>query len=544
MKRQIAFIILTFMILIVLALNTATNSSAQPNAGSLVVEKEQHYETYMIGGTCIFATHNLLLTDLDNDGDTEIVTGGYTYDLDNGSRMNPSAPLKIWSWDSLNLTLETSYKWPDNSNATAMIVCVTAGDINQDGNTELVTVGGIANATARYAQLRIWRWNGIQLTLQANCEFEGLSGKNSVPPGQSNIAAAIISDADKDGTPEIFTVGRTFHSGTNETEAQIIAWHWDQSGLIPWRSMEWNDDANATANSLYAADLNNDGETEIVTAGYNHDLANSSGQIRIWRWTGQDFNFLGNAEWRTVEGKYALTSAGGIQGNTVVNNVKAGDVDGDGTPEIVTGGFTYDGEKVNGQLRVWNWTGQAVALEMSYEWTSEAVTEAKSITLNDVDDDGSIEIVISGVTAGQSSFSENASVKELAQLKVWNWNGATLTLKQSNDWTVGEGVCAWNVASGDVDEDEIVEIVTVGCMYVTNMCDPDLRIWSIAEESLPSPTATPEPKSESQDWQMIPIVAAALSVAVIAVAAGYLLIKRPHKQKKPRIAVHYMVWFQ
>ncbi len=526
MKRKFNIIILTCTLFLILAFNSAQVSRAQSNVGSLVVEKEQHWDTYGVGGTCIFATHNIALADLDGDGTTEIITGGYTYDLDNGTRVRPSAPLKIWNWDTQNLTLETSYKWPDDSNAAAAIVCVTAGDINQDGNTDLLTVGGVTNATARYAQLRIWRWNGIQLTLQASYEFEGLSGLNSVPPGQSSLASAIISDADKDGTPEIFTVGRTFHSGTNETEAQIIAWHWDQNGLIPWRSMEWNDGTDASANSLYAADLNNDGETEIVTAGYNHDLANSSGQICIWRWTGQDFNLLANKEWRTIENATARTSAGGIQGNTLVNNVKAGDVDGDGTPEIVTGGFTYDGEKVDGQLCVWNWTGQTVALETSYEWTSEAVTEAKSITLNDVDGDGSTEIVTSGVTAGQNSFAENATVKELAQLKIWNWNGTTLSMKQSNDWTVGEGVCAWNVASGDVDKDGTVEIITVGCMYVTNMCDPDMRIWSLAEEISPLPTAKPQPQSASSEWQTDIIIAAAGSLIVIVLATVYLLKKR------------------
>ena len=38
------------------------------------------------------------------------------------------------------------------------------------------------------------------------------------------------------------------------------------------------------------------------------------------------------------------------------------------------------------------------------------------------------------------------------------------------------------MATGDVDEDGTVEILTVGCMYVSALCDPDLRIWSIAEE--------------------------------------------------------------
>jgi len=42
---------------------------------------------------------------------------------------------------------------------------------------------------------------------------------------------------------------------------------------------------------------------------------------------------------------------------------------------------------------------------------------------------------------------------------------------------------AWNVAADDIDQDGTVEIITVGCMYVAALCDPDLRIWSIPSDS-------------------------------------------------------------
>jgi hypothetical protein len=39
---------------------------------------------------------------------------------------------------------------------------------------------------------------------------------------------------------------------------------------------------------VYAYDLNNDGQTEIITGGYANELQNSSGQLRIWQWNGED----------------------------------------------------------------------------------------------------------------------------------------------------------------------------------------------------------------------------------------------------------------
>jgi hypothetical protein len=94
-----------------------------------------------------------------------------------------------------------------------------------------------------------------------------------------------------------------------------------------------------------------------------------------------------------------------------------------------------------------------------------------------------VDIVTSGVTAVYGGFSDVDVPPETAQIKVWSWNGKELMLNYGEDWQVGEGVVVWNVATGDVDEDGTVEIVTVGCMYISALCDPDLRIWSISQES-------------------------------------------------------------
>ena len=190
-----------------------------------------------------------------------------------------------------------------------------------------------------------------------------------------------------------------------------------------------------------------------------------------------------NEEWRLVEGVYGVTISGNPMGNTLVENLKVCDVDDDGTAEIVTGGFVYDGEKVNAQLRIWNWNGYTLSLEKSHEWITEDITEVKAISLDDVDGDGCVDIVTSGMTAVYGSFFDVNTIPETAQLRVWSWDGEVLKLKQQEDWQIGEGVVAWNVGTGDVDDDGTVEIVTVGCMYVSTLCDPDLRIWSIARES-------------------------------------------------------------
>ena len=203
-------------------------------------------------------------------------------------------------------------------------------------------------------------------------------------------------------------------------------------------------------------------------------------------------------------------------GNTIASNVKTADVDADGTPEILTGGFTYDGSKVNGQLRIWNWNGTALTLEVSQEWTGYDITELKSITINDVDGDNKVDIIGSGVTAGSGGFAQDATIKEYAQLMVWSWDGHTLLLKQNKDWNVDEGVCAWQDGTADLDNDGKIEIVTVGCSYKgTLWVEP--RIWS-----LPTFQA-----SSSPNYTFAVVIAGAISVAVII--AMLLMVRRKHQ---------------
>jgi len=498
MKNKTVFA--TFILILLIAVFSFSVYELS-QATALKVEAEQHWETYGVGGTCIPASHNIFVADVDSDGVKEIITGGYTYSLANGTRTNPASPLKIWNWKGQNLTLEKSYNESTSSDST-IIICVYAGDANGDGETEIITAGGVTNATGYYTQLRIWRWNGETLTLKASHEdARTIFG----------ISSVFIDDVNADGTPEILACGRLYNEdGTSK--AQISIWHWNADGLVLDRIVDWCAASEASANSVYASDVNDDGETEIVTGGFDNDLNHSSGQIKIWHWNGEELSPVAHEEWRLTENGYGLTISGGVMGNTLVNNLKVGDVDGDGASEIVTGGFAYDGEKIKAQLTIWNCSGQTLLLEKRQEWATKDISEVKALSLNDVDGDGRIEIVTSGVTAAQGSFAKNATETELAQLRVWSWDGKTLTLEQSQDWTIGEGVCAWNVATGDLDGDSKVEIVTVGCMYVSNLCDPDMRVWSITN-SLPIEL----------------IITAVASFSLIAVATAYLFAKKFRK---------------
>ncbi len=477
--------------LLLLVFVFSLNWNVRAESGGLVLEWEQHWETYGVGGTCNFGTHNFFVGDVDSDGVIELITGGFMYHIENGTIISSEAPLRIWNWNGEKFTCEISRNWAGS------IHSIYAGDSDGNGLNEIITGGYITNSTSGYSSLRVWSYDGEALVLKGSYECEGIS-----------FSSIFVNDVDKDGSPEILTAGSAYDD--TQSSAQLCVWQWDGSRLDLKKSVEWCAMNEAYAYSVYAYDLNNDGETEIITGGYDNDLTNSSGQLRIWHWNGEELTVEANEEWRMVEGVYGVTISGSPMGNTMVNNLKVDDVDDDDIPEIVTGGWTYDGEKFNAQLRIWNWNGHTLILEKSHEWITEDITEIKAIAIDNVDDDEHVDIVTSGLTSVYGSFKNVEATPDAAQLRVWSWNGKTLTLKQNKDWTIGDGVVAWNVATGDVDEDGTVEIVTVGCMGVSGLCDPDLRIWSIARESASLP---------------YPLLAALGTVALVLII-GILVFKK------------------
>jgi hypothetical protein len=459
MNKQDKCLVSTIFLICFLCLSNGLEVKAQTEDFDL--EAEQNWDTYGEGGTCIYGTNNIFVGDVDADDSIEIVTGGFAYGTVNGSRTASEAPLKIWNWNGQNVSLKASANWRGN------IMCLYAADVDGDKTVDIITAGSYRNETGKYTSscLRIWSLQNQNLSLKAT--YEGIPA-NSI----------FVNDVDKDGIAEIITVGRLRKNSLDT--GQLCLWHFRDNILSLTDRVEL-DLANVTnANSVFVSDLDNNGIPEIIVGGYSDYLNNSKGQLTIWQWDNQTFSLKANENWQLNSETYAKNIAGAVQGKTMVNNVKAADLDGDGFKEVVSGGFAFNGKKVNAQLKIWRWNGKILTQVESQEWETDYLTEVKSISLADVDNDGKTEVVTSGITAAEDSFKDKEALHDRGQLKVWAFNGTTLILKQGVEWTFDDGACAWNVGNGDVDKDGVLEIITVGCTALDSLCDPDMRIWSIS----------------------------------------------------------------
>ena len=154
-------------------------------------------------------------------------------------------------------------------------------------------------------------------------------------------------------------------------------------------------------------------------------------------------------------------------GNTVVNSVALGDVDGDGQVEVVTGGYFNDNTRNVAQLI--EWTGSSLAVDRLQSWYWYGNTVVNSVALGDVDGDGQVEVVTGGY------FNDNT--RNVAQLI--EWTGSSLAVDRLQSWYWTNNTVINSVCIGDVDNDSKTEVVTGGYFNDGSRLVSQLTVWGM-----------------------------------------------------------------
>jgi len=269
------------------------------------------------------------LADLDGDGDLEVVVG--------------SSDWKVYAWhhDGTAVSSAGAPGWPRDTQGPVWSSPVV-GDMDGDGDPEVIVGSKDGNVYA-------WHHDG---TVVAPLGAPGWPRR----PGAGVRSSPSLADLEGDGGLEV-VVG--------SDDGKVYAWRAD--GTAVWAEPPATGDRISSSPAL--GDLDGDGDLEVI-------VGSESGDVYAWHHDGAAVTLLGSPGWPRSTGA------------AVYSCPALGDLDGDGDPEVLIGSS-------DSKVYAWHHDGTTVTFPDAPGWPQGTAGWVNSSpALGDLDGDGSPEVVV------------------------------------------------------------------------------------------------------------------------------------------------------
>jgi hypothetical protein len=337
------------------------------------------------------------IRDVDGDGLNEIVSAGYYND---GTYWNG----QLVVMNSVTMAVEASTVWRLGS--ITQVTALAIGDVDGDGQVEIVTGGTFFDGTYWTGQLIVW--NGLTLATKQ---------LNNFRLGQYTVLNAIaIADLTPALGQEIIT-GSTTYDGTYYNGHLAI---WNGATLALEQQTFWRLGTKTFVTSVGVVTVGT--AVDIVTGGEIFDGTYTNAQIILWN--SANLAFIGLNNWRLGTADYC-------------NAITIADVIPGGSAEIVTAGNYFDGSGYVGQLIVWD--AATLTSQKLAHWKNGVSTTTNSLC------DG----ILSGTTLDiETAGTYSDGTRMYAQ--VIDWNIATMTSNSVASWFTTSNTSGNSVAIGTI----------------------------------------------------------------------------------------------
>jgi hypothetical protein len=370
--------------------------------------------------------------DVNADGLNEIVTAGWFND---GTRWNAQVIVR----NSATSAIISQFQW--YSIQDTQIASVAIGDVNNDGIVDVVTGGSFFDGTRWRAHIVIFDVVNGALTVVSQYAWYWL--------GNTRIASIAIGDVNNDNIKEIVTAG-TFNDGTRQW-AQMIVWNVNGVTFTPTSQFAWYWISDTLLNSVAIGNVDATAVNEIVTGGTRFDGTRWVSHLVVFGLTGSTLNVLNQMVWYWIS-------------NTEVNSIAIGDVNADGSNEVVTGGSRFDGTRWNAQLIVFN--GANLNVLNQYVWYFTSDTRINSVAIGSFAATSGLDIL----TAGKY----NDGTRDNAM--VLDWYNIASGFNQNANWFTTSNTQVNQAAIANLGAGN--KIVVTGSFYDLTRSNAQLSVWS------------------------------------------------------------------
>ncbi len=325
------------------------------------------------------------------------------------------------------------------------VAAITTGDVNADGTKEIVTAGYYNDGVEWVTQLSVWSGTTLINTIAwfwtSNTQI-------------SSIAVANVTG----GTALDVVTGGSYFDGMRWV-AQLCVWNGSTLALENVKAWYWTGDTEIASVAL--ANITGGSSLDIVTGGAYNDGTRWVAQLCVWN--GSTLALENVKPWYWTS-------------DTIINSVATGDVYGNGTIKIITGGTFFDGTRYVAQLVVWNGSDLAFNNVATWYWTGD--TEINSVAVANVTG-GTVLSIVSG-----GDF--NDSTRYNGQLATWN--GSTLSLQNVKTWFWTSNTKLNSVTVGNYTGGSSLDIITAGCYNDNVRNNGQLADWNGSNFALISST--------------------------------------------------------
>jgi len=353
--------------------------------------------------------------DVNGDGYSDVIVGAPYFD--NGFTDEGAAFVYHGSASGLSATAG----WSGESNQESALFGLSvsgAGDVNGDGYSDLI-VGArdFDNGQTDEGAAFVYHGSGSGISLSFSWSSE-INQANS----QYGFSVSSAGDVNGDGYSDVIVGANNYYNGISGEGAAFV--HYGSvSGLS--LSSDWSVESNQ-ANSNFgfsvssAGDVNGDGYSDVIIGANLYDNGHTN--------EGRAFVYNGSASGLStiISWNAESNQANSNFGNSVSS---AGDVNGDGYSDVIVGAPFYDYNLEN-EGRVYVYHGSAAGLSSATNWTAESIIAFANLgysvsSAGDVNGDG-----YSDVITGAATFS-NGQINEGSAFVYYGGNGISEALRST-----------------------------------------------------------------------------------------------------------------